>query len=116
MGEVGDGTTVDKSVPTQVSGGGTWKTVYNGGSALVCGIKTDDTLWCWGGQYDGATRSVPTLIHGGKRWKYVFAHSGRACGIALNDTAWCWGWGSGGGLGNGTYGEYLIPIPVAFPR
>jgi hypothetical protein len=45
-GQLGDGTTGDKKVPTQVSGTD-WVSV-SAGLEHTCGVKTDGTLWCWG--------------------------------------------------------------------
>jgi hypothetical protein len=44
-GQLGDGTQVDKSVPTPVSGGGLWLQISTGG-AFSCGVKSDGSAWC----------------------------------------------------------------------
>lgn len=74
-GELGDGTFSNSPTPVQVSGGGTWKDVavtYNYNAQASCGIKSDDTLWCWGdgyllGQAGSGTPSsnVPVEVSGG---------------------------------------------------
>ena len=66
-GQLGDGTTIDKSVPTQeISKATDWSSISTRGSHTVA-IKNNGTLWSWGynknGQLgDGTTtdKSVPT--------------------------------------------------------
>ena len=105
-------------VPVPISGGGTWKhinmSVNPGGHQSSCGIKTDDSLWCWGsnsfGQLGDGTstqRLVPTAVSGGGTWKYVHTGYTHTCGIKSDDTLWCWGRGHDGSTTN-------ILIPTAF--
>ena len=81
-GQLGDGTTVNKTSPVTTAGGGTnWKQVASG-YYHTAAIKTDGTLWTCGynsfGQLsDGTTvnKSSPvTTVAGGTNWKQV------ACG------------------------------------
>ena len=46
-GQLGDGTTVDRYVPTRVGTGTNWRSA-SGGRAHTCATKTDGTLRCWG--------------------------------------------------------------------
>ena len=83
-GQLGDSSTSSRSSPVTTFGGqGSWKQVSCGSAATVA-IKTDGTLWCWGGNSvgqlaDGSTtsnRSSPaTTVAGGTNWKQV------ACGF-----------------------------------
>jgi len=81
-GQIGDGTTSPKSSPVQtVAGGNNWKIVFNGHGRVMAGIKTDGTLWTWGGNStgglgDGTTtnRSSPVqTVAGGTNWKNVMS-------------------------------------------
>lgn len=45
-GQLGDGTLVDKKVPTQVYGSALWKAVEVG-AAFACGIQNTSRLFCW---------------------------------------------------------------------
>jgi alpha-tubulin suppressor-like RCC1 family protein len=90
--QLGDGTTINKSTPSQTVAGGTnWYQVsvnqYTSGA-----IKTDGTLWMWGYGNIGAlgdgttiTKSSPVLIGSGANWKYIKAgyHA-----IAIRDDAY----------------------------
>lgn len=54
-GQLGDGGTVDQVVPAavDVTTGFTAALGITAGEAHTCGLKTDHTIWCWGGNADG---------------------------------------------------------------
>ncbi|MDH5722237.1 MAG: hypothetical protein OEY94_02815 [Alphaproteobacteria bacterium] len=122
FGQLGDDFTyADKSTPVIVADGATWKTVA-AGSSHTCGIKSDDTLWCWGrdlfGQLgDGGlalNKLTPSPVTGGATWKAVAAGGEHSCGIKSDDTLWCWGADSYGQLGDdATLAAKLAPVIVA---
>jgi alpha-tubulin suppressor-like RCC1 family protein len=72
-GQLGDGTTTDRLVPTQVVGGhafvgvsAAWTVPFFG---HTCGVTTSGTVYCWGDNFggelgDGTTtqRLVPTAV------------------------------------------------------
>ncbi len=126
-GQVGSGVDISDGSGhfRQVAGGDLWKKVSVGYDS-TCGIKTDNTLWCWGrnnwGQLgDGTviTRTVPTLVSGGGTWKSVevakYATGGYACGIKSDDVLMCWGYNNVGQAGVGTAVNVLVPTPVVWP-
>jgi len=87
-GQLGDGTTVDKSSPVSIVGGFTnWCQVSAGGNHSL-GVRTNGTLWSWGfnnaGQLgDGTTvcKSSPVSVIGGVTdWCQVSTGSG--CGVS----------------------------------
>ncbi|WP_169727916.1 hypothetical protein [Desulfovibrio inopinatus] len=59
-GQLGVGDTVNRSVLTQVLG--LWQHVYTQRGYIVLGVKTDGSLWWWGGDTSTAT---PTLLDDG---------------------------------------------------
>jgi trimeric autotransporter adhesin len=87
-GQLGDNTITSKSIPVTTFAGGTnWKQVA--GSVLgTTAIKTDGTLWSWGGNAYGdrgtndvTNKSTPvTTFAGGTNWKQVSEGRGRFTG------------------------------------
>jgi alpha-tubulin suppressor-like RCC1 family protein len=109
-GRLGTNNTTSRTSPGTTSGGGTnWKQVSCGEDGMVA-IKTDGTLWTWGGGYagnlgDGTTtaRSSPeTTAGGGTNWKRVEAKHYTVCAIKNDGTSWTWGYGAYGQLGDNT--------------
>jgi hypothetical protein len=49
QGSLGNGTTMNSSTPVQVMGLANVTTMTAGDSSFGCAIKTDGSLWCWGG-------------------------------------------------------------------
>jgi len=93
-----------------ISGEGdeTWKKVFRE-EYYNCGIKSDDSLWCWGKNYYGELglgsmddSNVPNKIitgEGDETWKTIHNHNYRICGHKLDNTLWCWGRNDSGNLG-----------------
>jgi len=69
-GQVGDGTTTDRSVPTQVGTDHDWASV-SAGYVHACAIKADGSLWCWGhdgyGEIAGRASMPATCSRAGSR-------------------------------------------------
>jgi len=108
-GQLGDGTTISKCSPIQtISQGNNWKTV-SAGACQTGGVKTDGTLWLWGGNTigqlgDGTTISncspVQTISQG-NNWRTVSLGCSVGAGIKTDGTLWLWGRNDYGQLGNG---------------
>jgi alpha-tubulin suppressor-like RCC1 family protein len=112
-GEIGDGTDINRGVPTQITSLGNSVSEISAGFYHTCARKTDGTVWCWGwnvsGQLgDGTTtnKNLPvqvTLLGSdaaqlslGGNYEY-----GQSCALKTNGTVWCWGNNIYGQLGNG---------------
>jgi len=118
-GEVGDGTTVNKTAPVQVSGGGTWKDVSSG-AYHTCAIKNDDTLWCWGynnsgqvGDGTSTTRTTPRQIVSGTTWQSIDLGFSHSCALKSDNTFWCWGYNAHGQLGTGNTSNQNVPTQIS---
>jgi alpha-tubulin suppressor-like RCC1 family protein len=120
VGQLGDATVTSVSTPvTTFSGGNDWKQVSTG-NFQTAAIKTDGTLWVWGGANVGqlgngvTTGNISTPITtfaGGTNWKQVSAGNGHTVAIKTDGILWGWGSCSRGQLGNGvTTGNISTPI------
>jgi phosphatidylserine/phosphatidylglycerophosphate/cardiolipin synthase-like enzyme len=63
---------------------GSFKAISAGGSD-TCGIRTDDTISCWGGKLYGQ------LVAPSGAFKAISAGNGYACAIRTDDAVACWG-------------------------
>ena len=122
FGQLGDGTTTNRSSPvTTASGGTNWKWVDVGGNLTTVAIKTDGTLWTWGynnsGQLGNGTttsRSSPgTTAGGGTNWKQVSDGGSHTAAIKTDGTLWTWGINNRGNLGDGTVTNRSSPVTTA---
>lgn len=105
LGELGDGSTTDRNLPTAVSGGLTF-TSLAAGRANTCGIVADGSAYCWGtnaaGQLgDGTTtaRLSPAPAATGHKFITIeFSDPIRLplyeiCGLETTGAVFCWGRG-----------------------
>lgn len=108
-GQVGDGTTTNRPLPTQVGAARDWTTIATGGST-TCGLRgASGELICWGLNYRGqvgdrttTTRLSPLSITAGVSWSDVSVNYFHTCAIRREGTLWCWGDNAQGQLGDGT--------------
>ena len=122
-GKLGEGTTGSRSSPGTTAGGGTnWKFVnLTHGSSSVAAIKTDGTLWTWGGNGSGQLgtgnttgRSSPgTTVGGGTNWDSVSMCDQNCIAIKTDGTLWTWGQGFFGCLGTGNTTDRSSPGTTA---
>jgi alpha-tubulin suppressor-like RCC1 family protein len=112
----------DRSTPVTTFAGGTnWKQVSSG-RYHVAAIKTDGTLWTWGGNADGelgnastsnTSISTPiTTFAGGTNWKQVAGGYAHTAAIKTDGTLWTWGLGQDGRIGNAVITNTSVSTPV----
>jgi alpha-tubulin suppressor-like RCC1 family protein len=107
---------------TTFAGGTNWKQV-SCGTNHTAAIKTDGSLWVWGGNANGqlgtnntTSRSTPvTTFSGGTDWKSVSCATGRFLGsytaaIKTDGTLWVWGRGNDGQLGTNDTTTRSTPV------
>lgn len=118
-GQLGDGTVVEKLVPTAVVTAATpfagkLITSVTTGSVHTCGVATDGTTACWGSQANGrlgnntatvANIQVPTAITisaalTGRTISSITAGGSHTCANTTVGVAVCWGSNSNGRLGD----------------
>ncbi|MCL2504527.1 MAG: hypothetical protein FWE94_08090, partial [Coriobacteriia bacterium] len=110
IGMIGSSTSTDTPVPARGATGG-WKAV-SAGDVHSLGIRSDGSLWAWGGNGDGRLGIGSTVSTGtpapigsaADKWQAVGAGGGHSLGIKRNGTLWAWGLNSNGQLGIGTSG------------
>ena len=113
-GEVGDGTTIDKSEPVRIGTDVDWSEI-SAGANFSLAVKDDGALYAWGinssGQLgagsDVEQSAVPIHIAASKTWSHVSAGSLHVAAIDTSGALFTWGSdGSSIGdcaLGQGTY-------------
>ncbi len=114
--------------PVPVSGGLTFTSV-SAGRTHACGLVSDGTAYCWGGNGAGQLGSAPELctigfnfytcslapvpVSGGLKFKAIDAGYLHTCAIALDGSGYCWGQNTSGELGTGaTSASSDTPVAV----
>jgi len=116
-GQLGQNNITNRSTPIQVGTETNWSKIAMGGNnsagnEWVIGLKTDGTLWGWGGNTNGqlgigaaTSRSSPTQIGTDTNWSKIAASGlgggalGSSYATKTNGTLWAWGGNSSGQLG-----------------
>ena len=120
-GQVGDGTTINRSAPTQISGvtlaSISWTSV-SGSLNNSASIRINSTLWAWGdntygqlGQVDTIPRSNPVQI-GISSWTQVHVNSDNIFAIRSDGKLFSWGNNNVGQLGTGDTINYSSPVQI----
>jgi alpha-tubulin suppressor-like RCC1 family protein len=124
LGQLGDGTTTDRTTPGLVSGSHTWASI-SAGSLNTTGITTSGDAYAWGfngyGQLgngtttDRTTTVAPVLVSGSHTWASISTSShSHTVGITTSGDAYAWGFnGDGGQLGDGTTTNRSTPVLVS---
>ena len=117
-GELGDGTTVNRSTPVQVSS-------ISNIIAIACGyghtmaLKADGTVWAWGlndeGQLgDGTTtnRTIPVQVNSLSDVVAIECGGYHSLALKSDGAVWGWGYNGNGELGDGTTVNRYTPVQV----
>lgn len=116
-GQLGDGTSEMRLLPTRIGSGRRWALVSAGGMHTVA-LKRDGSLWAWGRNDHGQLgigfgaeggRREPVQVMPCKRWAYAAAGPSHTLAIGRDGSLWAWG-ENGGRLGDGS--DESRPFPV----
>jgi alpha-tubulin suppressor-like RCC1 family protein len=117
-GQIGDGASVDRTLPTQLGVAGEWRAVF-AGSSVIHAIKANGTLWGWGSGASGVlgdgaflTRSSPVQIGSATNWRSVSSGTITSFGVRDDGTLWTWGTNNFGNLGTGNFTSNSTPAQV----
>ncbi len=117
-GQLGNGNTTDRIVPTQIGTATNWQSISAARNSTYA-IKTDGSLWVWGyndfGQLGDGTlinRNVPTRIGTANNWRSIEAGGNHTLALKTDGTLWAWGYNGIGQLGDGTTIDKIVPTLI----
>ena len=120
FGQLGDGTTTDRSSPVSVVGGFTDWVQISGGGNTTAALGVNGQAWTWGNNASGqlgdnttTSRLSPVSVVGGvTNWTQISAGSYHTTALRSDGTAWGWGANAAGQLGDNTTTNRSSPVLV----
>ena len=118
-GQLGDGTTEFRSLPTRLGSDSDWVAIaagggFTGGHSVA--LKRDGSLWVWGNYYPAASPRIvtgfaistqPTRLGADTDWAKIAADDGLTLAVKRNGTLWAVGldWSGMAGKPNSTLNQ-----------
>jgi alpha-tubulin suppressor-like RCC1 family protein len=121
MGQLGDGTTIERLTPVNVRGLGSEVTDVASGNRHTCVITTGGTVKCWGSNDTGQLgigefcryRLSPVSVIGlNSEVTSISSGDSHTCALTTNGGVKCWGNNDYGQLGDGTKTSRNTPVDV----
>ena len=120
FGQLGDGTTIDRQNPVDVTGLTNGVIAISAGGSHTCALTDSGVVKCWGfnanGELgDGTTRNrqTPVDVKAMASGASAISSGGlHTCALTRQGGVNCWGWNNFGQLGNGTTADQVAPVDV----
>jgi uncharacterized repeat protein (TIGR01451 family) len=120
-GQLGDGSTTNRSAPVEVDGLAGDVAAITAGAAHTCALTTAGGVECWGDDHlgqlgDGSNgyRVTPVAVSGlGSGVAAITAGASDTCALTTTGGVLCWGFNGLGQLGDGSNVNSNVPVPVS---
>ncbi|HLA56320.1 MAG TPA: T9SS type A sorting domain-containing protein [Flavobacterium sp.] len=117
-GNLGDGTLINKNVPTQIGTDTNWQSV-DAFTTHTVAVKTDGSLWTWGYNFNGQLgvgdyedKHVPTRVGTSNSWATASAGDKFTIALRTSGTMYAFGRNSDGQLGDNSYAQHASPVQI----